>query len=362
MAETDQSSRTEEATPRKLEEARRKGDVAKSPDVPQWLSLAAACGVLLAGGGMFGTQMTGDLLPFIAAPHEMLGALESGDGASIMARALWAGAPLLGAVLFAAGAAGAAGNLAQHGFLWSPEKLSPDISRLSPMKGFERLFGIDGLVAFLKTFGKVVAVGFIAWLAMKPHAREFENLASMGPAAILPFCQKLILSLMTGVLAFLGVTAAADWLWQRLRFAEKMKMTREEMKEDFKQSEGDPHVKARLRQLRIERSRKRMMQNVPKATVIITNPTHYAVALRYVQGETPAPLCVAKGVDTLALKIREIGGEHDVPILEDPPLARALYASVDVDETISREHFEAVAKIIGFVMNPKNRGKRSMTP
>jgi len=105
-----------------------------------------------------------------------------------------------------------------------------------------------------------------------------------------------------------------------------------------------------------------MMQNVPKATVVITNPTHYAVALRYVQGETPAPLCVAKGVDTLALKIREIAGEHEVPILEDPPLARALYATVDVDETIPREQFEAVARVIGFVMNPRNRGKRTMTP
>ena len=360
--ETEQSSRTEEATPRKLEDARRKGDVAKSPDVPQWMSLAAACAVLLAGGGMFSTQMAGDLLPFIAQPETMIGALDSGDGMSLMARALWAAAPLLGTVLFAAGAAGAAGNFVQHGFLWTPDKLAPDVSRLSPMKGFQRLFGVDGLVAFLKTLLKVAAVGYIAWLVLKPHAREFENLAAMGPAAILPFCQKLIFSLMVGVLAFMGVTAGADWLWQRLRFAEKMKMSREELKEDHKQSEGDPHVKARLRQLRVERSRKRMMQNVPKATVIITNPTHYAVALRYVQGETAAPLCVAKGVDTLALKIREVGAEHDVPILEDPPLARALYAAVDVDETIPREHFEAVAKVIGFVMNPKNKGKRLMTP
>lgn len=363
MAEAnDPESRTEEATPRKLEEARRKGDVAKSPDVPQWLSLAAACGVILAGGGMFSTQMAGDLLPFIAAPHEMIGALESGEGGSIMARALWAGAPFLCAVLFAAAAAGAAGNIAQHGFLWTTDKLTPDFSRLSPMKGFQRVFGMDGLIAFLKTVAKVVAVGFIAWVAMKPHAREFENLAALSPAAILPFTQKLIVGLMAGILAFLGVTAAADWLWQKIRFAEKMKMSREELKEDFKQSEGDPHVKARLRQLRIEKSRKRMMQNVPKATVVITNPTHYAVALRYVQGETRAPLCVAKGVDSLALKIREVAGEHEVPILEDPPLARALYATVEVDEVIPREQFEAVARIIGFVMNPKNKGKRTMPP
>jgi flagellar biosynthetic protein FlhB len=360
--DNDPSNRTEEATPRKLEEARRKGDVAKSPDLPQWMSLAAACGVILVGGGMFATRMTADLLPFIAQPHEMIGALESGDGADVMRKALWAAAPFLGAILFAAAAAGAAGNIVQHGFLWTTDKLRPDFNRVSPMQGFKRIFGIDGFVAFLKTLLKVGAVGAIAWAALKPHAREFENLAAMGPAAILPFTQGLLVSLMTGVLAFLGVTAGVDWLWQRLRFAEKMKMSREELKEDFKQSDGDPHVKARLRQIRIERSRRRMMQNVPKATVVITNPTHYAVALRYVQGETAAPLCVAKGVDTLALKIREIAGEHEVPILEDPPLARALYATVDVDETIPREHFEAVAKVIGFVMNPRNKGRRTMNP
>jgi len=192
---------------------------------------------------------------------------------------------------------------------------------------------------------------------LKSHAREFETLAAMGPAAILPATLRLLLALMTPVLAFLAATAAADWLWTKVRFADQMKMTREELKEDFKQSEGDPHVKARLRQLRIERSRKRMMQNVPTATVVITNPTHFAVALRYVQGETAAPVCVAKGVDTLALKIREVAGEHEVPILEDPPLARALYATVEVDEPIQREHFEVVARVIGFVMNPRNRNK-----
>ena len=358
--EHDQASKTEEATPRKLEEARKKGDVAKSVDIPQVMSLAAAVSVMLAAGGMFSGQMANDLLPFIAAPHEMIGTLEGGDGADLMARAAWAAAPFLAAVMFASAFAGAAGNLLQSGLLWSPDKVKPDLNKISPMQGFKRIFGVDGLVQFLKTLLKVVAVGAIAWTVLKAHAREFENLAAMSVAAILPLTLKLLLSLMTAVLAFLAAMAAGDWLWAKVRFAEKMKMTREELKEDFKQSEGDPHVKARLRQLRVERSRKRMMQNVPKATVVITNPTHYAVALRYAQGETAAPVCVAKGVDTLALKIREVAGEHEVPILEDPPLARALYATVEVDETIPREQFEAVAKVIGFVMNPKNRGKRTM--
>ena len=161
---------------------------------------------------------------------------------------------------------------------------------------------------------------------------------------------------MMSTLIFLGFTAGADFLWQRYRFAERMKMTKEELKEDYKQSEGDPHVKAKLKQIRAQRSRQRMMQNVPKATVVVTNPTHYSVALRYEPGEgDAAPICVAKGVDALALRIREVAREHDVPIVENVPLARALYAAVDVDETIPREHFEAVAKVIGFVMQKRKK-------
>lgn len=362
MAEQDESDKTEEATPRKLEDARRKGDVAKSPDVAAWLSLAAVTGVVLVLGGGLSRDLAEALLPFIASPHELIGAIDSGAGGEIMRHTLMATAPILGIVLFAAAGGGFAGNFLQHGFLWTTDKLKPDFKKVNPMEGFKRIFGPDGLVQFLKTLLKVIAVGVITWLVMKPHTREFETLAAMSPAAMLPFTLELARSLFIAVLALLGVTSGADLLWQRYRFAQKMKMSREELKEDFKQTEGDPHVKARLRQIRIERSRRRMMQNVPKATVVITNPTHYAVALRYVPEETAAPVCVAKGVDALALKIREVAGEHEVPILEDPPLARALYATVDVDETIPREHFEAVAKVIGFVMNPRNHGKRTMTP
>jgi flagellar biosynthetic protein FlhB len=193
---------------------------------------------------------------------------------------------------------------------------------------------------------------------LEPHKDELASMAAMEPVAMLDFSRTLLVALFGAVLTFLGLTAGLDWLWQRQRFMARMRMSREEMKEDFKQTEGDPHVKARLKQIRIARSRKRMMANVPKATVVITNPTHYAVALRYVQGETAAPVCLAKGVDSLALKIREVATAHDIPIVEDPPLARALYATVDVDEAIEREHFEAVARVIGFVMGSKRRQAR----
>ncbi|NJC41391.1 flagellar biosynthetic protein FlhB [Brevundimonas alba] len=350
MAEgADPESKTEEATPRKLADARQKGDVAKSADVASALSLMGAAAVILMSGSWFATSIAGQLLPFIAEPHAMIGGLETGAGVEIGAKALWAIAPFLGAVMLATILGGVGGNLAQSGLIFTAEKLKPDWSKVNPLAGFKRIFGPDGFVQFIKTFLKLLAVGAICWMVLKPHVRELENMAAMSPALILPMARDLALALMTSALVFLGFTAGADYIWQRFRFAERMKMSKEELKEDYKQSEGDPHVKAKLKQIRAQRSRQRMMQNVPKATVIVTNPTHYSVALRYETGDA-APVCVAKGVDALALRIREVAREHAVPIVENVPLARALYAAVDVDETIPREHFEAAAKVIGFVM------------
>ena len=352
----DPESKTEEATPRKLEDARKKGDVAKSPDVAAALSLAGAAAVVLMSGGWFATSMAEQLLPFIAAPHTMLGGLDAGAGVEIGAIALWAVTPFLAVVMLATILGGVGGNVAQSGLIFSAEKLKPDWSKVSPMKGFERIFGPDGLMQFVKTFIKLLAVGFICWLVLRSHLRELENMAAMPPALILPLARDLAVALMLSTLIFLGFAAGGDFLWQKHRFAERMKMTHEELKEDYKQSEGDPHVKAKLKQIRAQRSRQRMMQNVPKATVIVTNPTHYSIALRYEPGEgDPAPICVAKGVDALALRIREVAREHNVPIVENIPLARALYAAVDVDETIPREHFEAAARVIGFVMQKRKK-------
>ena len=357
MAEgADPESKTEEATPRKLEEARKKGDVAKSPDVASALSLAGAAAVILMSGGWFATSMAEQFLPFIAAPHTMMGGLNTGAGVEIGGIALWAITPFLGAVMLATILGGVGGNLAQSGIMFTGEKLKPDWSKVNPLKGFKRIFGPDGLVQFIKTFLKLLAVVVVCWLVLKPHANELANMAAMSPAMILPFTRDLAISLMVSALVFLSFTAGVDFLWQKYRFAERMKMTKEELKEDYKQSEGDPHVKAKLRQIRNQRSRQRMMQNVPKATVIVTNPTHYSVALRYEPGEgDPAPICVAKGVDALAMRIREVGREHNVPIVENVPLARALYAAVDIDETIPREHFEAAAKVIGFVLQKRKK-------
>jgi flagellar biosynthetic protein FlhB len=272
-------------------------------------------------------------------------------GLHVLYISLMAAAPPMAAVFAAACAAGVAANLIQTGFMFSPEKLAFDPSKLSLAAGFKRVFGLDGAMQFAKSLVKVTLTGALAWWVLKPHLPELENLSGMEPIAMLGFAVDILRRLVFAVAAFLLVVAGADWFWQRQRFMARMRMSKEEVKEDHKTSEGDPHIKARQRQLRHERSRRRMIQAVPDATVVVMNPTHYAVALKYDASETPAPMCVAKGMDSLALKIREIAEAAGVPVIEDPPLARALYAAVDVDEIIPPAHYEAVARIIGFILN-----------
>jgi flagellar biosynthesis protein FlhB len=180
----------------------------------------------------------------------------------------------------------------------------------------------------------------------------------LDPSGMLAITQAMAGRLMIAALVAIGLVAALDFFWQRWSFMQRMKMSRQDLRDETKQSEGDPHIRAKLRQIRLERSRKRMLANVPKATVVITNPTHYSVALRYLPETDAAPMCMAKGVDDLAMRIREKAKEHNIPIVENVALARALYASVEPDQTIPREHFEAVAKVIGFVMNTAKGRKR----
>ncbi|MBW3617115.1 MAG: flagellar biosynthesis protein FlhB [Proteobacteria bacterium] len=349
--EADKESKTEDPTSTRLDEARKKGDVAKSMDLPQWASLAAAFSVMAVAGGWMVRDLAGAMVPFIASPE----AFEvTGEGLrQVMGTAMLAVGVPIGAVMLSAALAGAAGSLVQTGLLFSPEKIKPDFKKLSPMQGWKRLFGADALFQFGKSFVKLIAIAVVVWIIFKPHARELETLVALPPSALLPLARELLISMFGAVLILLLAGAGFDWFWQRLRWMKRMRMSKEEVKQDYKNSEGDPHVKAKLKQIRMEKSRKRMMQAVPTATVVVMNPTHYAVALKYEPGETAAPICVAKGVDALALRIRDLAREHGVEVVEDPPLARALYAAVDVDETIPRQHFEAVATIIGFILGKR---------
>jgi flagellar biosynthetic protein FlhB len=242
-----------------------------------------------------------------------------------------------------------AGNMLQHRLVWSAESLTPKFSKISPMEGAKRVFGKQALANFAKGLFKLTALGAVMTAILWPERHRLESMLRFDPAAILGAVVSLTLHLMGAVVAMLAVVAIADYFFQYRQWYERQKMSLREMKEEFKQSEGDPHIKGRIRQLRQQRMKKRMMTAVPKASVIITNPTHYSVALSYERG-MPAPICVAKGTDLIALKIREVAGEHNIPIVENVPLARALYANVEIDEEIPVEHYHAVAEIIGYVM------------
>lgn len=352
-------SRTEEPTQRRLAEARRKGDVAKSMEPPAFLALAAVSAALVWVGGAASRDIASRLMPFIERPDSF--DLTGPGAARVMGLAMQAALPAAG-IMAAAMLAAVAGNVLQTGLIWAPSKLAPDPSKIDPMAGFARLFGPDGLVNFLKSLAKVVAVGAVAWMVLRPRTESLMVLSRMDVTGILPLTGEWLQALAIAVLVVFGAIALADWLWQRQRFMTKMRMTREELKEDTKESEGDPHIKAKLRQQRMARAKRRMIQNVPRATMVIMNPTHYAVALRYVQGETAAPVCVAKGVDALALKIKEVALSHEIAVIEDPPLARALYAAMDVDDTIPREHFEAVARLVGAILGMGRRRTQAATP
>ncbi|MGC1302626.1 MAG: flagellar biosynthesis protein FlhB [Caulobacteraceae bacterium] len=358
MSDTqDQSSKTEAPTGRRIQQAREEGQVAKSPEVASFLALTAGCTALLLDGGSVARQVAGDLMPFIAHPD----AIDlSAHGAQAVFRAAFEAATPAVVIVASATAAGVAGNLIQHGLLFSPKAIMPNFSKIGFSGGLKRLIGIDNMLNFGKNFLKLIAMGLVVWSVLKPHARELAGLAWMEPAAVLPFACEVLRAVTVAALVVFGVSAGVDYFIQRWRFTERLKMSREEIKKEHKDSEGDPQIKAKVRQLRMQRAKNRMINNVPKATLVIMNPTHYAVALRYVQGETAAPVCVAKGLDEVALKIREIAEQHRVPVIEDPPLARALYATIDLDETIPREHYEAVAKIVGFVMGKGRRRARPM--
>jgi flagellar biosynthetic protein FlhB len=244
--------------------------------------------------------------------------------------------------------AGLAGAMLQHRPLWTFDPLMPKFDRINPLSGLKRLFGKEAWVNFGKGLAKTSLIGIVVWLTLWNEHDRLETFAKMNVEALMPATLSLAIKLMGAVLALFAIVAIADFVWQRFSWYQRQRMTKQEMKEEFKNSEGNPEVKAKLRQIRAGRVRKRMMAAVPKATVIITNPTHFAVALQYEPGMA-APLCLAKGVDAVALKIREVAGAHSVPIVENPPLARALHAAVEVDDEIPTEHYKAVAEVIGYI-------------
>jgi flagellar biosynthetic protein FlhB len=349
MAEEDQdkSQKTEDPTQKRLDEALKRGDVVKSQEVNTWFVLAGATLVLVTFSGGMSASVTATLRGLIANSWQI-----DVDGPALPHLFEKIGLELLAAVaipFLLLILAALAGNMIQHRLVWTAETMAPKWSKISPMSGLKRLFSKQALANFAKGIVKLLLVGAVLTALMWPERLRLMALINTDVGAVLPLTRSLALKQLGAVVAILAVMAAADYLFQYRTWYERQKMSLRELKDEFKQSEGDPTIKGKMRQVRQSRQRRRMMANVPKAAVVIINPTHYSVALQYERG-MPAPVCVAKGIDAVALKIREIAEEHRIPLVENPPLARALHATVEVDQAIPPEHYKAVAEVIGYVM------------
>ena len=355
----DPAQKTEEPTQKRLADAEKKGQVAKSQEIGNWFMLTAATIGLIT----MSTSVAGDvksvLLQFIEQPHAI-----NADMIHLQTT-MWNLVGDISLALFPLimllGIAGLAGNLIQHKPIFSAHKLKPELSKISLAKGLKRMFSSRSVMEFLKGLVKIAIVATVAIVVVWPELDRLPLLISMETQAAVEVLQQIAIKMLISVVSVITVVAAIDFAYQRQQHTQQLRMSKQEVKDEHKQTEGDPMVKQRLRSIRMERSRKRMMAAVPDADVVVTNPTHFSVALKYAQETMAAPKVVAKGQDHMAKRIREIAKANDVPIVENPPLARALHASVDIDEQIRVEHFQAVAEVIGYVMRLKGNMPPSAT-
>lgn len=338
--------RTEAPTPRRLREARQRGNVARSQElVSIGVLLAAVLAMRIVGPGMAGA-LRSMLSEGLANPQQedftTATAMQFGRDAGV--RALLALAPLFAILALA----GVALNVAQTGFMLSGTGLSPKLNRISPGTGFKRIFSVEGLIGFAKALLKMGVVAIVVWLTMRSR---FDEIAALGTLCVGAGGTRLValafdVAIRAAVVLF--VLALADYAWQRRRHLQQLRMTKEELKQEMRETEGDPQIKAAIRRRRMALMN-RMIAQVPKADVVVTNPIHYAVALKYDPVTMPAPRVIAKGERLLAQRIKEVARKAGVPVLEEPPLARALFAAVPVGKYIPANLFHAVAEVLAWV-------------
>lgn len=347
MAEESDLEKTEPASPKRIEQAREEGQVARSPELGTFIVLASACCAMWLLGGHLANGMSG--LMRSGMRFDRLGAFgdqvlierlgEQGTGALLVLL------PILGVLALAA----VIGPLLLNGWLFTFKALEPKFSRLDPLKGLARMFSLPALVELAKGIAKAMLIGGVAAITLYINTEAFVGLSSESPGAALVHATRLLLTITSAVVIGLALIAAVDVPYQIWNHHRKLRMTKDEVKREHKESEGDPHLKARIRSLQREASRKRMMAEVPKADVVVTNPTHYSVALSYQDGKSAAPRVVAKGVHLIAARIRELATEHRVPIVEAPPLARALYRHTEIGDEIPEPLYRAVAEVLAYV-------------
>lgn len=339
--------KTEKATPKRKEEARNKGQVAKSMDL-------GGAGVLLAGIvalGAFGPTIIQSLQNLLSTSLKTAATPDKLDGAGLGKVVKDASEVAMSAILpiaITCSIAAAVIMAAQVGLKITPKAITPDFKKMNPISNAKQVFGMNALVELVKNVAKVSAVGIVVWMMIKPQMAEVATLVGMEPAALADRILDTTMTVAKAAAAAYFVIGVADYVWQKHKLDKSMKMDKQEIKEEHKSSELPAEVRMAMRRRAMMASRARMMAAIPEADVVVTNPTHYAVALKY-DPATFAPTVIAKGMDLVAQKIREAAKEHDVMIVPDPPLARALHASVEVGEAIPEEMYEAVAAVLAFV-------------
>lgn len=351
----DDDNKTEDPTPKKLEEARKKGQVPLSREVNNWVMLSAGTLVVLSMGPQMMESIMTVLKTYIADTADLPAV--PGGFVVVVAEAFKEIMRIVALPMVFLMAAAFFGPFAQIGPLFSTETITPDLSKLSPAKGFSRLFSLRSIMEFVKGILKITIISVVGMVILTPFFGGLEHMVGLPIPLAMTELGTLVKQLMVGFLTVLFIIAAADLFYQRFEFYKKMRMSKQELKDEYRQSEGDPVVKSKLRQLRQQKAQARMMQAVPSADVVITNPTHYSVALTYNPDENEAPIVVAKGVNEVAMRIRETAREHNIMILPNPPLARVLFDTVDLDQAVPPEHYKAVAEIISYVFKLKGKLK-----
>lgn len=343
----DASQKTEEPTAKRIRDAREKGDVPNSREVSNFFMIAAGTLVvafwLPAAGDGFKTL----LATFFINAHSI--SVERAALPGLTAETVAALGKLLALPALAFVVAALASGLVQNGVVFTGEKIKPELSKISPLKGLKRLFSLQTVAEFIKGLAKLGIVGAIAAVIAWNAAKPLPIIPLTEIDASLAYLHREVVKILATVVAAIAVMALVDFLYQRFEHLKKLRMSVQDVKDEVKQTEGDPHIKARLRAIRSERARQRMIQAVPSADVVVTNPTHFAVAMSYDRDGMAAPRVVAKGSDDVAQRIRAVAEKHDVPVVENPPLARALYAGVEIDEEIKPEHYQIVAEVIAYV-------------
>ncbi len=353
MSEEDKEQKTESPTQKRIEDAHKEGQYPFSRELGHFFLFTALTIVVAASLPGMLTDARRLLVPFIAQPDLM--AVDPAGNRAMFIHIIQESMVILMVPFLVAIVSAIAASMVQTGVVWNAQGLMPKLNRISPLKGFGRIASMRSLVEFIKSLVKLTVVGIICWFALRSYIPQLNQLPGGDTAALLAFLSHAAVKLLIWISAAMFFIALADVLYQRFDFMKNLRMSKQEIRDEYKQQEGDPHIKQKLKQLRMERARNRMMAAVPKANVVITNPTHYAVALQYEGAAMSAPKVVAKGIDYLALTIRRIAEENDVAIVENAPLARALYAGVEVDEEIPYDHYKAVAEVISYVYRLKGK-------